>query len=137
MIQFHAILHGLCTSRGPGTASFKDKLFHNLTAMMEEVLYEIFLDINKVHDFLDCGFCLNTLGTYGVGPRAMRLLRKYWYQLSMLAWAGGYFGSHSKGKRGVTQGGPISTTIFNVVVDAVMNYWVSVVEETEGGTGPE
>ena len=40
----------------------------------------------------------------------------------MVARAGGYYGASFKGARGVTQGDPISPTIFNVVVDAVVRH---------------
>ena len=49
---------------------------------------------------------------------------------------GVYFGAPIKGQRGVTQGNPLSPTIFNVVVDAVLRHWVSVVAEVEGEAGP-
>ena len=50
----------------------------------------------------------------------------------MVARAGGYFRTGFKGKRGVTQGDPLSPTIFNVVVDAVVRHWVTLaVEEAE------
>ena len=44
----------------------------------------------------------------------------------MVARAGGYYGETFKGYRGVTQGDPLSPTIFNVVVDAVVSHWVTV-----------
>ena len=56
----------------------------------------------------------------------------------MVAKATGYFGRPFKGYRGVTQGDPLSPTIFNVVVDAVIRHWVKVVTPTEavmGGLG--
>ena len=37
----------------------------------------------------------------------------------------GYYGTAFKGERGVTQGYPLSPTIFNVVVDAVVPHWVT------------
>ena len=58
----------------------------------------------------------------------------------MVARAGGYFGTGFKGARGVTQGNPLSTTIFNVVVDAVVCHWVTLAveeAETRGGRGLE
>ena len=58
----------------------------------------------------------------------------------MVARAGGYYGTRFKGERGVTQGGPLSPTIFNVVVDAVVRHWVMLsVEEadTRGERGQE
>ena len=47
----------------------------------------------------------------------------------MVAWVGGYYGTAFKGNRGVTQGYPISPTIFNVVADAVVRHWVTVTVE--------
>ena len=43
----------------------------------------------------------------------------------MVARAGGYYGEYFKGDQGVTQGDPLSPTIFNVVVDAVVRHWVT------------
>ena len=42
----------------------------------------------------------------------------------MVARAGQYYGTEFKGERGVTQGDPLSPTIFNVVVDAVVRQWL-------------
>ena len=41
-IQFHGTFHGFCTGRGTGTASLEAKLLQKLTAMREDILYEIF-----------------------------------------------------------------------------------------------
>ena len=76
----------------------------------------------------------------GVGPRARRLLWAYWIKVTMVAQVGGYFGTGFKGKRGVTQGDPLSPTIFNVVVDVVVCHWVTLAveeAETQGGRGQE
>ena len=58
----------------------------------------------------------------------------------MVAQAGRYYGTTFRGYRGATQGDPLSPTIFNVVVDAVIRNWVhGVVEKAEarGETGRE
>ena len=98
--------------------------------MREEVLYVIFLDLNKAYDALDRSRILDILEGYGVGPRVRRLLRAYWRKSMMVARAVGYLGTGFKGARGVTQGDPLSPTIFNVVVGAVVCHWVTLeVEE--------
>ena len=45
----------------------------------------------------------------------------------MVAQAVGYYGAPLHGERGVTQGDPLSPAIFNVVVDAVVCHWESLV----------
>ena len=51
--------------------------------MREEVLYVIFLDLNKAYDALDRFRCLGILEGYGFGPGARRLLQNYWCRLTM------------------------------------------------------
>ena len=51
----------------------------------------------------------------------------------MVARAGGYFGMPFKGYLSITRGGPLSPKIFNVVVDAVIRYWVALVAPTKDG----
>ena len=131
-ITYHDALHVFWVGRGTGTATLKAKLLQQLAYMREEVLYMIFLDLTKVYDALETSRSLEILEGYGVGPRARRLLRAYWRKSTMLARAGGYFGTGFKGKSGVTQGNPLSPTIFNLVVDAVVCHWVKLaVEEAE------
>ena len=58
----------------------------------------------------------------------------------MVARVGGYFGVAFKGARGVTQGDPLSPTIFYVVVDVVVRHLVTVmveVAEARGERGKE
>ena len=100
----------------------------------------IFLDLTKAYGTLDRSRILEILEGYGVGPRARRLLRTYWGKSTMVARAGRYYGTGFKGGRGVTQGEPLSPTIFNVVVDAVVIHLVALeLEEVEkrGGRGEE
>ena len=100
----------------------------------------IFLDLTKAYDALDRSRCLEILVGYGVGPSARRLLTTYWRRLTIVARAGGYYGKAFKGERGVTLGEPLSPTIFNVVVDAVVRHWVNgLADEAEekGETGWE
>ena len=68
-----------------------------------------------------------------MGPRALRLLRRYLEWLNMVDQAGGYCGEPFCRDRGVTQGNPLLPTIFNVVVDTVVRHWESLLTEWEGG----
>ena len=74
---------------------------------------------------MDRSRCLEILEGYGIGPRARNLLKNYWHRLTMVAHAGGYYGTAFQWERGVKQVDPLSPTIFNVVVDAVVRHWVT------------
>ena len=67
-ITYHDFFHGFWAGHGTGTATLKAKMIHQLVAMREEVLYMIFLDLNKAYDALDRSRCLEILKGYGVGP---------------------------------------------------------------------
>ena len=123
-ITFHNTLHGFPEGRGTGTASLKVKLIQQLTAMKGEVLYKIFLDLHKEHDALERDICLDILKGYGMGPPYCRILRAYWERTKMVACVGGYYDIALQGFWGVTHGGPLSPTIFNVVMDTVVHHWI-------------
>ena len=109
-----------------GTVTLEAKLLQQLAAMREEVMYVIFLDLTKADDALDRSRSLEILKGYGVGVRVRRMLREYWDKTTMVEREGSYYGKGFKGERGVTQGDPLSPTIFNVVVDAVVRHWLTI-----------
>ena len=57
-ITYHNSLHGFWAGCGTGTATLEAKLLQTLTALREEVLYVIFLDLHKAYDALDMSRCL-------------------------------------------------------------------------------
>jgi hypothetical protein len=61
---------------------------------------------------------------YRVGPKRLRLQTKFWNQAQMVCHAGGSFGKPFEAFRVVTQGGPLSSLMFNVCVDAVIREWL-------------
>ena len=72
-----------------GTTYLEAKLLQPLTTMREEVLYAIFLDMQKAYDALDWNRCLNILEGYALGPQACLILHQYWDRLMMVARVGG------------------------------------------------
>ena len=106
--------------------------------MREEVLYVIFLDLTKAYDALDRSRSLDILKGYRVGERVQWMLKVYWERTAIVARVGSYYGKGFKGGMGVTQGDPLSSTIFNVVVDAVVRHWLTIAaqearDEEKGG----
>ena len=126
-IEFHDALHGFRSKRGTGTATMEAKLVQQLAALEQTPLYEIFLDLKKAYDCVDRERTLDILEKYGAGEKLIRLLRTYWDEQKVAARQSGYYGSVFTPTRGCTQGDVVSCTIFNVVCDAVVRYWLSVV----------
>ena len=71
-ITYHDFLHRFRAGCGTGTANLEAKLLQQLAALMEEVLYVIFLDLRKAYNNLETSRCLEILEGYGVGPRPIR-----------------------------------------------------------------
>ena len=92
-ITYHDSLHILRAGCSTGTATLEVKLIQKVMAIREEVLNAIFLDLQKLYNALDRSRCLDILKGYGVDPRALLLLIRYWERLQMVArvW-GGYYG---------------------------------------------
>ena len=114
-----------------GTSTLNSKLIQELKSIREAVLFEVFLDLHEEYDDLDWYIWLEVLAAYGVGQRKIRLLWTYWDRLTMVARAGRYFGLLFKGYRGVIEGNSLFPTLYNVVMDAVIRYWVTVVAPTK------
>ena len=134
-IEFHPCLHGGLPKRGTGTATIEAKLAQQLAWMEQEPLYQVFVDLRKAYDHLDRQRCLAIMTGYGVGPKLLRLQTKFWEQAQMVCRAGGSFGKPFSAYRGVTQGGPLSSLMFNVCVDAVIREWLWRTIDKEALTG--
>jgi hypothetical protein len=70
------------------------------------------------------GQCLEILVGYCVGPKLIQLLDHFWNEAKLACCAGGYYGSVFSAGHGVTQGGPFSPHIFNVVINPVVREWL-------------
>ncbi len=98
----------------------EEKLAQQLAYREQEAWYQIFLDLQKAYDAMDRGQCLDILAGYRLGSKLIRLLTRFWAEAKLACCTGGYYGAVFSARQGMTQGGPLSPCIFNVVVNAVV-----------------
>jgi hypothetical protein len=128
-IPLHKSLHGCRDGRGTGTAVMEAKLAQQLAHLKQVPFYGIFLDLKKAFDSMDRERCLLILGGYGVGPKMIRLIRNFWEKAKMVCRASVNYGTLFQAGRGITQGGPLSAKLFNVLVDAIAWEWLRELRE--------
>ena len=131
----HEALHGGLHGKGTGTAIMEMKLAQQLAFLEQIPLYAIFVDLRKAFDAVDRERVLDILKDRGVGPKMLRLIKTFWDMAEMACKAGGSYGRRFRAGRGVTQGGPLSPRLFNLVVDAVVREWLRQVLGDEAARG--
>lgn len=125
-VDFHPALHGCVPRRGTGTALVEAKLIQQLAVLQQLPYYTVFLDLRKAFDTVDRSRSLDILEAYGVGPTMLVLIRNYWKHQQCVARQKKFFGPAFQPGQRVTQGGIISGTLFNVLVDTVVWHWLKV-----------
>jgi Reverse transcriptase (RNA-dependent DNA polymerase) len=123
-ILYHDAIHGFRRERGTTTAISELKLYMRATTMNKKAKprFIIFLDLKKAYDTLDRTRTLEILKSYGVGPNICHIIEQTWVMDQMIPKQAGCYGDKFKTSRGVRQGDIMSPTVFNIVVDAVVNY---------------
>jgi hypothetical protein len=128
-IPLNKSLHGCCDGRGTGTAVMEAKLAQQLAHLDQVPFYGVFLDLKKAFNSMDHKRCLLILGGYGVGPKMIRMIRNFWANATMVCQASVNYGMPFQAGWGVTQGGPLYTKLFNVLIDAVAREWLWELQE--------
>ena len=136
-MKFNNALHGFRANRGRGTACIEEKLLQQLSKMVQATLHFIFLDMWKAYDTVYRERLLTILEGYEVGSNVLGLLKFYWDNQCCVAKCGKYHGETFVSYCGATQGGVVSSTLFNVLVDAVVWKWLADVMKnmTSANTG--
>lgn len=119
-VHFHDSLHGCIPQWETGTAIIEAKLFQQLAHISGAPAFEVFIDLQKAFDSIDCEWTLDILSGYGLGTKACTLLWNYWMKQRVVARQSDYYGDPFSPTQGITQGDPSSLTIFNVLVDTVV-----------------
>jgi hypothetical protein len=105
------------------------KLTQQLSHLEQVPFYGVFLDLKKAFNSMDRERCFLILGGYGVGPKMIRLIQNFWENAKMVCQASVNYGTPFQAGRGITQGGPLSAKLFNVLVDAVAWEWLQELRE--------
>ena len=128
-IQFHYVLHGDRSRRGTGTAITKLKLAHDLDRVYHKPLLLVLLDLWKSYNTVEMEHFIQTLEGYRVGPRMCGLLKTYLAHQKVVPRQNVYHGPALPYTRGTTQGGLVSPTLFNGVMDNVIWTWLAMAVE--------
>jgi hypothetical protein len=129
--DLHESLHGCRTGRGTGTAGIEAKLAQQLAHLEQVPFFGVFVDLKKAFDAMDRERCLLILEGYGAGPNMVWLVRNFWKEATMVCRASGNYSEPFQAGRGVTQGGPLSPKLFNILVVAVAR---ECMRELQGGS---
>lgn len=130
-VQYHSALHGFCQGHGMGTCILEAKLAAQTAIRDHELLYQVILDFSNAYSTMSRERLLEVLKRYGVGDRALRLLCQFWKQEKIVARQAGMYGKPFRAGCGVTQGDPLSPTIFNIVIDAIVRVWSKRVQSSQ------
>jgi hypothetical protein len=120
LIEFHDSLHIGLSKRGTGTATIKAKLHQGLAWCRHCPLYQNIYCFEEGYNALDREPMLNILAAYGVRPKMLALQKHFWDMAKFVYRGGGNNGKVFSAERGVTWGGPLSSFMFNVCVDAIV-----------------
>jgi hypothetical protein len=112
-----------------GTAIIKAKLAQQLSYLEMQPFYGVFLELQKAFNAMDREQCIMILEGYEAGPQIVRLIHGFWQDAVMVRRVAGNYSTAFKAGRNVTQGGPLSTKLFNILVNAVVRKWVQQLEE--------
>jgi hypothetical protein len=123
-LPLHGALHGCRNGPGTGTAILEAKLAQQLAHLEQEPFYWVFLDLTKVFNAMDRERCLLILEGYGVGLNMVRLICTFWRDATMVCRRLRNYGGPFHAGQGVTQEGPLSPKLFNILVDAVLGEWL-------------
>jgi hypothetical protein len=129
-IVLHDSLHGCLALQGMGTGIIEAKLAQQLAHLEQMPYFGVFINLRKAFDAMNCGRCLEILALHGVGPKMLRLILNFWDLAMNVCQAKGNYGRPFKAGRGVTQEGPLSAKLFNIVVDAVVREWMRLMRAT-------
>ena len=93
--------------------------------MYQESIFLVLLDLIKAYDNLDNVRILKILEEYGAVPKMRGILAELWARQEVVTLQNGYRVPYYRATRRYTQHDLTPPTLFNMVVDNVVRYWLS------------
>jgi hypothetical protein len=119
--KWHQGIHGFIHKRGTGTCILEAKLHMQLASYLCQPLFQIFFDLSKAYNNLNCKYIMLLMEAYGIGPHTWSIIDAFcWEYKLMVPKSGDCFGKPLHPTHGLWQGNVISPILFNIAVDAVL-----------------
>ncbi len=115
----------------------KAKLAQQLAHIEQVSFYGVFINLKKAFNAMDWERCLLILEGHGAGLNMRQLIHHFCGEATNMCRALGNYGTPFKGGHGVTQKGPLSAKLFNIMVDAVVREWLHILREEMDMEGEE
>jgi hypothetical protein len=129
-IVLHNSLQGCLTLRGTGTRIIEAKLAQQLAHLEQTPFFSTFIDLRKAFDAMDWGRCLKILVLHRVDPQILHLIHNLFWDLARnICWAKENYSQPFKASCSVTQGGPLSAKLFNIVINMVVCEWMGLMHK--------
>ena len=123
-LELHESLHSGLKSKATDTAIMEMKLAQGLAWLEKVPMWATVINLHEAFDGMDMERLLEILEDQGVGSNLRRLIRVFWEMATFCCRVGGNHGRPFKAFHGVTQGGPLSPRLFNIMVDAIVWEWM-------------
>ena len=106
-------------------------LDQEIISIDQNPLFLVFLDLRKAYDTVDLERLLITLEGYGAGSCLCGLLKTFCYFQQAVPRQNGFHVPTFPATRGKMQGGIVSLTLFNLVVDNFIRTWLAMTMEDQ------
>ena len=130
-LQMHDVLHRLRAIGGTGAVIMKLNFDQDIVSIDQSPLSLVILDLRKANENVDREYLLITLEGYSVGPCLCGILETFWDLQQLVPRQNVFHGPAFPAKRGTTQGGLVSPTLLNVVVDDIIRTWLAMTVEDQ------
>ena len=130
-LHTNGVLHRFRSGTGKETDIMELQIAHDISRIDQDPLFVVFLDLSKAYYNMDWDHFLITLEGYGAGPWICGLLETFWDCQHVVLRKNSFHGPDLPATRGTTQVRLVSPTLFNVVVDNVIQTWLGMTVEDQ------